>query len=270
LADWTNATDTSGLPLTYIYQSANSAATTSSGSFASPVYTSTSPLTDSEQPTPGTPEGTWYWHVQTSDAAGNVSAWTDAWKVIVNNSTSSATTTEGTGGNEGTTTATTTATTTDESNNQGNTAPGDDLRTGGQRTGGGGFIPGFSFGQGSVLGAFTTDESSGASCKSDTLLTKYMRLGAKNDPAEVRKLQIFLNGQNLGITLPVTGFFGIQTDKAVRAFQLKFAEQILGPWVDAGLYPSKSIATGYVYKTTLRWINMQICKDLNTPIPTLN
>ncbi len=117
-------------------------------------------------------------------------------------------------------------------------------------------------GIGQVLGASI---DTGASCNSDKLLKSYLRRGRSNNRAEVTKLQLFLNTQNLGITLPVTGFFGPLTERAVNLFQLKYANDILGPWVNAGRHPSLSVPTGYVYKTTLRWINHLICLSLAVP-----
>ena len=81
--DWTDVTDPA-LPMTYLYQSSNSSATNLDGSFTTPVYTS-GPLAVSEIPTPGTPEGVYYWHVRAVDNDGNMSPWTDAWKVTVDN-----------------------------------------------------------------------------------------------------------------------------------------------------------------------------------------
>jgi cysteine-rich repeat protein len=83
-ADWTDETDPS-VPVTYIYQSSNSPATNIDGSFVTPAYTSSS-LTASEIPTPGTPEGTYYWHVRAVDDEGNASAWSTAWSFTVDNS----------------------------------------------------------------------------------------------------------------------------------------------------------------------------------------
>jgi signal peptidase len=40
-------------------------------------------LTDSSIPTPGTPDGTYYWHVRAKDSFGNTSTWSDAWKMTV-------------------------------------------------------------------------------------------------------------------------------------------------------------------------------------------
>ena len=115
---------------------------------------------------------------------------------------------------------------------------------------------------GQVLGAST---STTASC--GLYLHEYIRLGAQNNPSEVTKLQTFLN-QNLGINLPVTGFYGPATYQAVKQFQVKYHASVLAPWVSYGL-PSEMDSTGYVYKTTKRWINNLVCPPLNIPLPVL-
>lgn len=91
------------------------------------------------------------------------------------------------------------------------------------------------------------------------LLNNYQRIGWANNPIEVKILQTFLN-LNLGTTLPIDGVFGEETDQAVRAFQLKYPDQVLTPW---GLTTS----TGFVYQTTLRWINLVWCPSLDIPMP---
>lgn len=113
---------------------------------------------------------------------------------------------------------------------------------------------------GEVLGAFT------GSCP---YLTTYMRMGQANDTEEVKKLQQFLN-DNLSISLPVTGYFGEMTDKAVRDFQLKYSDAALLPWVEAGLLANDETSTGYVYKTTLHTINKIVCPDMDVALPVLN
>jgi peptidoglycan hydrolase-like protein with peptidoglycan-binding domain len=140
------------------------------------------------------------------------------------------------------------------------------------QTGGGNILPGGSNGgntgggnnnPGAVLGAAT---DTGPACTA--VVTEYMRIGQANNPAQVMKLQTFLNSQNLGITLVVNGIFDVQTEAAVKAFQLKYADDILLPWVRIGRLSSKNVATGYVYKTTLRWINHLAC--MNNPLPPVS
>jgi len=118
---------------------------------------------------------------------------------------------------------------------------------GGGGNGGGGSSSGGGYyraPQGEVLGAtFDTCEP---------LLTEYLRMGQENDENQVRLLQAFLKGVE-GYDVEVTGFFGEKTDAAVRAFQLKYASDILDPW---GITES----TGYVYYTTQKKINEIYCE----------
>ncbi|HRH24199.1 MAG TPA: DUF642 domain-containing protein, partial [Candidatus Paceibacterota bacterium] len=111
------------------------------------------------------------------------------------------------------------------------------------RSGSGRGRSGGSSGDGEVLGASTCGP----------LLTDYLKMGWANSPDEVTKLQQFLNDQ-LGVTLPLSGFFGPMTFDAVKAFQLAHAKDILIPWV--GLPGSgitgENTPTGFVYQTT-RW-----------------
>jgi len=114
---------------------------------------------------------------------------------------------------------------------------------------------------GQVLGASTTTlPELPAGCSA--LLHTYMRMGRHNDSAEVKLLQQFLNDQ-LGTNLAINGIFGESTDAAVRKFQKTHEPQILTPW---GI----DYATGYVYKTTQRWINLTECSSLDIPMPELN
>ena len=80
---WSAVTDTAG-GITYTYQSANSAAQNPDGSFTTPAFTS-GPLSTTSEPTPGTPAGNYWWHVQAKDADGNLSPWSTVWTFIVNN-----------------------------------------------------------------------------------------------------------------------------------------------------------------------------------------
>jgi hypothetical protein len=85
--DWSDVTDVDDVsnPVSYVYQASNSADVTGTGEFVTPVYTSVPALTSSFIPTPGTPEGVYYWHVRAIDAANNAGAWSSAWKITVDN-----------------------------------------------------------------------------------------------------------------------------------------------------------------------------------------
>lgn len=120
--------------------------------------------------------------------------------------------------------------------------------------------------QGIVLGASTsTPGVLGVNC--NALLTTYLRKGRANNVQEVKKLQEFLN-KEVGAGLPVTGFFGPLTEAAVNKFQIKYSSDVLTPWLTHGL-PNSQSATGYVYKTTQRKINLVHCSSLSIPMPTL-
>jgi hypothetical protein len=92
-------------------------------------------------------------------------------------------------------------------------------------------------------------------------------MGKANSPAEVKLLQTFLNS-NAGANLPVSGMFGPMTKQAVMNFQLAHWQDVLAPWVAFGL-PTDHTATGYVYKTTQRAINLLSCATLTIPAPQL-
>jgi uncharacterized repeat protein (TIGR01451 family) len=138
--------------------------------------------------------------------------------------------------------------------------------TGGGGGGNGPIVGTFNSGGGGnggiVLGASTTTVPTTPPTSCGALISTYMRRGfAHNDIAEVKKLQQFLN-QNLGINLPITGYFGPMTEAAVNQFQQKYAANVLTPWgIDA--------PTGFVYLTTRRWINLLYCQSLSIPIPPL-
>jgi hypothetical protein len=117
-------------------------------------------------------------------------------------------------------------------------------------------------GGGEVLGASTEAPV----C--EEYLKDYIKFGANNNPEEVKKLQIFLN-QFFEVKNPVTGFYGTTTFEMVKKFQAHQEAATLKPWQNAGL-PTDG-PTGYVYKTTKRWINILKCPQLieNSPIPNL-
>gem|GEM_PF-3613063 len=110
---------------------------------------------------------------------------------------------------------------------------------------------------GEVLGATTTTDV----LPCTPYLNEYIKFGANNNPEEVKKLQTFLNSY-MGEKLEVNGVYNKATYKAVKKFQLKELGEVLKPW------HIKS-ATGYVYKTTKRRINMIMCQQLNIPMPSL-
>jgi len=112
-----------------------------------------------------------------------------------------------------------------------------------------------------------TGQVLGASTSCGIYLKTFIKRGAKNDPEDVKRLQVFLNA-NLGKNIPVTGFYGDETFKAVEEFQVKYSLFVLAPWVPYGLHDDKT-STGYVYKTTQRWINILNCPSLNLPMPYL-
>lgn len=112
---------------------------------------------------------------------------------------------------------------------------------------------------GEVLGAVT-------SCSVE-YLSEYIKSGRQNNPVQVLKLQQFLN-EHLGLNLPLTGFYGPMTLAAVNQFQTQYGDEVLAPWIPYG-HPDKNTPTGYVYKTTRRWINMLSCPALGLPIPPL-
>jgi len=112
---------------------------------------------------------------------------------------------------------------------------------------------------GQVLGASTVGQVLGESC--GLYMDKFIRSGRKNDVAQVKSLQTFLNKwMNSG--LPITGYYGPLTLGALNAFQTKYANEVLTPW---GL----TRPTGIAYLTTLRQINMLECPELMLQIPTL-
>lgn len=113
-------------------------------------------------------------------------------------------------------------------------------------------------GGGEVLGASTCEP----------YLLEYIKLGANNNSDEVKKLQEFLN-EYMDAGLPVSGFYGQLTYNWVKKFQALHSSTVLLPWTQAGLQTDDP--TGYVYKTTKRWINILKCPDTITsnPIPSL-
>ena len=101
-------------------------------------------------------------------------------------------------------------------------------------------------------------------------LYEYIQYGADNNPYEVRKLQAFLN-LHMGSSLPITGIYDLATMDVLSQFQVRYKDEVLRPWVeDAGTHCDENEPTGYVYKTTKRWINLIMCPTLDIPMPDLS
>lgn len=113
---------------------------------------------------------------------------------------------------------------------------------------------------GEVAGAaIDLSNAAAESCGDGLYLKEYLRFGSDNDSWEVQKLQMFLNVW-VDAGLVVNGVFDVATFEAVKAFQLLYSADILAPW---GI----SEPTGYVYITTRRFINMEVCSELDIPLP---
>jgi len=84
-------------------------------------------------------------------------------------------------------------------------------------------------------------------------LTEYIGVRTNSNPTEVRKLQMFLR-DIAHLSVPITGIFGAETERAVVAYQERYRDAILTPWGIAR-------GTGYVYYTTQKHINEQYCED---------
>ncbi|MEK7531142.1 MAG: immunoglobulin-like domain-containing protein [Patescibacteria group bacterium] len=152
----------------------------------------------------------------------------------------------------------------EEETGGGNGGPSGNSNPPGTGGGGGNGNP-FMFGLGganpigSVAGT-STGQVLGVSC--GVYMDKHLRLGSKRNNAEqVLKLQKFLN-KWMDAKLPETGFYGPQSAAAIKAFQAKYADEVLTPWGEAR-------PTGFVYLTTLRKINMLECPGLSIPSPIL-
>jgi hypothetical protein len=85
--------------------------------------------------------------------------------------------------------------------------------------------------------------------------TTYYKKGDQNQ-AELKKIQIFLKDQGVFSAEP-TGYYGPLTDKAIRAFQAKYPDEILKPWKLAK-------PTGWWYKTTRKKANELTGCSVNT------
>ncbi len=82
-------------------------------------------------------------------------------------------------------------------------------------------------------------------------ITEAITYGAQNNAAQVRRLEQFLI-QHEGATITVDGIYGADDVAAVKAFQAKYAHDVLAPW---GL----DVPTGHVLRTTRAKINALYC-----------
>ncbi|MEK7628059.1 MAG: SdrD B-like domain-containing protein [Patescibacteria group bacterium] len=122
---------------------------------------------------------------------------------------------------------------------------------------------GGSNGNGQVLGVSTSTNGlpgltipSGEQCTD--YITENMGPNRVNNPEQVRRLQEILLRE--GFTVVVNGVFDAETLAAVKAFQLKYAADILAPW---GL----TQPTGFVYLTTKKKLNEVFCGVTRTLSP---
>lgn len=116
---------------------------------------------------------------------------------------------------------------------------------------------GFVAGGGSVLGASTSTKPTGnfgQSCSQ--YVSGFLGYGRNNDSEQVTRLQYVL-GTIEGFTVQQTGVFDLATLAAVKAFQTRYANDILEPW---GL----TEPTGYVYFTTRKKVNELFCGGSET------
>jgi hypothetical protein len=102
-------------------------------------------------------------------------------------------------------------------------------------------------------------------------LNSYIKYKSKNNnQVDVRSLQEFLNEES-NLNLSIDGTYGQETFNAVKNFQVKYTKDVLTPWGPFGMTDKDTAeGTGYVYKTTQRWINTIKCPELNIPMPDLS
>lgn len=114
---------------------------------------------------------------------------------------------------------------------------------GGGSSGGGG---GGGGGGGTVLGTTTA-----AAC--EQYISTFMRRGQVNDPEQVKRVQGILKMFE-DADLEETGEYDEKSEAAIKAFQLKYADEVLTPW---GIQQP----TGYVFLTTRKKLNEVYCKN---------
>ena len=93
-------------------------------------------------------------------------------------------------------------------------------------------------------------------CSCPQLLGTYIKLGAENNPNDVRGLEWVLN--EMGYTVPIDSFYGMNDFAAVSQMQTDNNVAILSPWFLGG-------STGYVYYTTQKFVNEWYCDYIGCP-----
>lgn len=91
--------------------------------------------------------------------------------------------------------------------------------------------------------------SNGSTCKERIALASPIDIGLKNDPAEVKKLQVFLNTYE-GEKLAIDGIYGKEDVIAVKKWQEKYRANILSPM-------KLKKPTGTIYTSSMRQIERQ-------------
>ncbi|MBL8158478.1 peptidoglycan-binding protein [bacterium] len=117
---------------------------------------------------------------------------------------------------------------------------------GGGSGGGSGGGGGGGGGGGSVLGTTTA-----AAC--EKYISTFMRRGQVNDAEQVKRVQGILKMFE-GADVEETGEYDEKSEAAIKAFQLKYADEVLTPW---GI----QAPTGYVFLTTRKKLNEVYCKN---------
>ena len=109
---------------------------------------------------------------------------------------------------------------------------------------------------GIVAAPYITEDSANI-CKEnnigfiDLAGNSYLKFGSNNPVSEVTKLQSFLKNVE-GLNVDINGIFDTKTVEAVKAFQTKYANEVMTPW-------GMTVPTGNVYITTKQKIDEISC-----------
>jgi len=95
-------------------------------------------------------------------------------------------------------------------------------------------------------------------CPACNPFKSFIKLGGNNDPAEVMKLERFLN-EHEGEKLEIDGVYELEDFQAVARFQKKHYNAVLDPW---GIKDP----TGYFYITTRKKANEIECPTMSFPL----